>query len=672
MYSKRISSTGTALAGALLLFAFNAVIVSRLFGLEWGTHLGSVEGAYIALGKYFAAHGYSFSWFPFWYCGEPTQNTYPPLLMWITAAVKVISGWSAPRAYHFVSGLEYAVGPAAAFLLAWALSRKLFASFAGGVLYSIFNFSSFFLREVRSDVGGRFLSRRLQVLEPYGEGPHILTLILLPIAVLLLHRALTRNRRADYAIAIFGFAAVLFSNVMGVLATLLGVYAYLVTRDQIKLFDWVKSAFLAVVAYAIVTLWIPPSLTAVISERARLVGGDYTWAYQVAPLVFPMIFATALVIAYVLKRLNVESAVAFFIVAFFLFGILALPAYWRHIDFVPMPKRYHVELDMLFPFIVTLSLAALPWKQWPAFAPKVAAGVLVLLAAANFGPLRRQARDLLQPLDITKTSEYKMSQEFARRGTAARVLAPGDVGIWMNDFFEIPQWDGGFVQAIPNDNQGAGGYLLQSNAGNELNLPASIAWLKAFGVARVGVTGPRSTEVYKPFENPNKFKGVLTESWRDGDDAIFEVPLHSTGLVHVVPAAAMPVHPPENGLDTKEMLVYINALEHEAREPKVEWLAPGSARIQAHVNPGDVVSAQISFVHGWHAASGGETLAVKADGLGQLQIIPTHAGDLDITLEYDGGWERILTRVISLGAISGTVLLGLSGLWNYKSGFRPA
>lgn len=659
MYSKRIGKTGLAAVGALLLFVFNAVIVSRLFGLEWGTHLGSVEGAYIGITKYFAAHGYSFGWFPLWYGGEPLQNTYPPLLMWITTVVKLISGWSAPRAYHFVTGIEYAIGPVAAFLLAWALSRRLFASFAGGLLYSIFNFSAFFLREVRSDVGGRYLSRRLQVLEPYGEGPHILTLILLPIAVLLLHRALTRNRRVDYAIAVFGFAAVLFSNVMGVLATLLGVFAYLITRDELKLVDWVKSAFMAVVAYAIVTMWIPPSLTAVISQRARLVGGDYTWAYTVAPLVFPMIFSTAAVLAYFLKRLNVDSALAFFCVAFFLFGVLCLPAYWRHIDFVPMPKRYHVELDLLFPFILTLALSALPWKRFPAFAPWLAAATLAILAILNFGPLRKQAKDLLQPLDITKTSEYKMSNEFARRGQD-RVLAPGDVGTWLNTFHEIPQWNGGFVQAIPNDNQPVGDYLITSNAGGDLNAPAAVVWLKAFAVARVGVTGPGSTEVYKPFENPNKFKALLTETWRDGSDAVYDVPLHSTGLIHVVPSAAIPVHPPINGLDTKEMIPYVAALEHEPAEPRVEWLTPSLARVRAHVNSADAITAQISYVRGWNARAGGEDLPLRGDGLGQIVILPGRAGELDFTLEYNGGIEHKLTAAVSLCAILGTLAFGFS------------
>ena len=45
----------------------------------------------------------------------------------------------------------------------------------------------------------------------------------------------------------------------------------------------------------------------------------------------------------------------------------------------------------------------------------------------------------------------------------------------------------------------------------------TLLWFKALGVRAVAVSGPGSTEVYKPFYHPGKFEGrlpVLARRWR--------------------------------------------------------------------------------------------------------------------------------------------------------------
>src|SRR5258708_38421765 len=47
---------------------------------SWGL-LRSIEGAYITIIRYMPQHGASVRWFPLWYPGIPSQNTYPPFYM---------------------------------------------------------------------------------------------------------------------------------------------------------------------------------------------------------------------------------------------------------------------------------------------------------------------------------------------------------------------------------------------------------------------------------------------------------------------------------------------------------------------------------------------------------------------------------------------------------------
>src|SRR5207245_273332 len=96
------------------------------------------------------------------------------------------------------------------------------------------------------------------------------------------------------------------------------------------------------------------------------------------------------------------------------------------------------------------------------------------------------------------------------------------------------------------------------NAGTH-DAEISILWLKAFGAHAVAVSGPRSTEPFKPLVNPPKFDGVLKELWRDGDDAIYEVPHRSASLAHVIDRSSVISRAPAQGLDVEPLMPYITA-----------------------------------------------------------------------------------------------------------------
>jgi hypothetical protein len=136
---KRIQAPALAAA----IFALNVYVCWGLFGIEYLAHMGSVEGSFIGLARYVSLHWRDLHWFPLWHLGMPFQNTYPPMLGFVTAGVAAISRMSIPHAFHWTIALFYCFGPVALFALALRLSASQWAAFVAGAVYSVVSFSAF-------------------------------------------------------------------------------------------------------------------------------------------------------------------------------------------------------------------------------------------------------------------------------------------------------------------------------------------------------------------------------------------------------------------------------------------------------------------------------------------------------------------------------------------------
>jgi hypothetical protein len=184
----------------------------------------------------------------------------------------------------------------------------------------------------------------------------------------------------------------------------------------------------------------------------------------------------------------------------------------------------------------------------------------------------------------------------------------------------------------------------------------SVLWLKAFGVHGISVPGPGSRELWNPFDNPNKFEGLLPVVWQDATDTIYRVPQRSDSLVYVIPDSATITREPEHGLDVEEIRRYVAALEDPSLAlPEVTWRSSGSAVIRSTIEPGQVISVQVNHFSGWKAMAGGVPQPVFRDGLGLLGIRPDCRGPCEIELVYDGGLEHAATRAAHFFVMMGTL-----------------
>ena len=97
------------------------------------------------------------------------------------------------HAHHWVTAIVYCLGPVTLFALARRLGASLRAAFLAAIFYSALSPSAWLMPAIGHAIG--LLSpERLTALVFYGEGPHITSLTLLPLAILFLDLALERRR----------------------------------------------------------------------------------------------------------------------------------------------------------------------------------------------------------------------------------------------------------------------------------------------------------------------------------------------------------------------------------------------------------------------------------------------------------------------------------------------
>jgi hypothetical protein len=261
----------------------------------------------------------------------------------------------------------------------------------------------------------------------------------------------------------------------------------------------------------------------------------------------------------------------------------------------------------------------------------------------------RTAREWEQPIDITRTIEYKTARWLAANMPQARVFAPGTIGFWLNAFTDNPQITGGFDNGILNPL--APHVIFQVYAGDKQQVMIDL--MNAYGVDAVIGGGKDSAEFYHPIAHPEKFAG-MTELWRDRGDAVYSIPRESRSLAHVIlPSGLVQLQP--LGYDTTPIRPYLAALDDPAmpRAP-LRWLAPNRAEIRAAgLRPEHLVSVQVSWDKGWKAYAGGRPAAAWGDKLGQIVVQPRCTGACQVDLVWDGGTERALSIWASVLALAG-------------------
>ena len=659
----RLKSYATTFGCAVLLFALNAYITLRLFHTDYTRQMGSIEAAFVSLARYASQHWNDMGWFPLWYGGIPYPDTYPPLLHWICGLFLSLTGVSPGLAYHFVTATLYSLGPVTLFWMAWRLCGSRACAFAAAAGYSLASPSCLLVREIRVDAGRWFGARRLEDLVVYGEGPHIASLCLLALAIGMLHVALEKRKPGYWVAAALAVASVPMSNWLGGMALALGIAAYLfagLPSGRKPISTSLRVGAVGVYAYALVVPWLSPATIAVIRANAPRVALDYK--FNAAQRVWTAVVTLAFVLAaWLMARWKTPRHIRFALLLLLVTASSALGWYWFNLSLAPQAGRYTLEMDMAFWVAAAFAVWHLA-RRLNRRAAVAAALVAVLACIPIVVRQRRAAREMEQPIDIRRTIEYKSAQWLNRNLSGGRVYASGSIGFWLNAFGDSPQIGGGFDNGVTN--RLLIDVIFQIMAGERQQL--TIDLMRAFGVDAIIAGGKDSAEFFHPISHPEKFNG-MTELWRDGGDAIYDIPRRTRSLAHVMLARDL-VQLPLVAYDSSAVQPYLAALENPAYPPaEIRWGAPSAASVTADLRPEQILSVQISWDKGWNASVNGRPATISGDRLGQVVIEPRCNGLCTVELTYDGGaegrWVRVIQRVaVALGAI-----WILMGLWRRKS-----
>jgi hypothetical protein len=632
-----------------VLLGLNAYIALDLFRTEYLSHMESIDAAYIGISRYILEHGFGLGWFPLWYCGIPFQNTYPPLLHALVAGVAYLLNASPALAHHATVAAFYCLGPVFVYLVARALSQDWRVGAAAAVVYSLVSPSALFAPAVGSWAEFRDPVRFLSVIH-FGDGPHVASVALAPLALLAVHWMLRGKGLARTYVAALACASVVLTNWLGAFALAMGVVAYLLARwavNGVELRDAFQVAGIAALGYAVAMPWIPPSTIARIQHNAQYVIGKFPLSWKHLMYASPVLLA-AFGLWWVFRKTRASMLIGFGGFFCLFAGALLLAFDYFGISLMPQPNRYHHELDLGLCLLAIGSGAAIVKRLEGRYAAAIVV-VLLALVAIQTKQVRRRARVTVGPAEITKTVEYRMATWLRDHIGDRRVFISGSTQFWLNAFADVPQVGGGFGQGITNDQIPVIHFGIPWTEGDGAN---TAIWLKLYGAAAVVVAQQGSRDAYpQVWRDGSKFDGILEEIFRDGGDVVYRLPLRSDALAHVIRQEQVVRRSPFNNHDFEPVRELVTGLDDPSLPvAAMDCASPGDCTIRAHVLKGQVVFVQISHHAGWRAYAGGERRSIRRDGLGLMVVDPGCDGACEVRLIYDGGLEMTVSKTIAVVA----------------------
>ncbi|MBX9603760.1 MAG: hypothetical protein K2X35_22325 [Bryobacteraceae bacterium] len=600
------------------LFAVNAWIAWRLFWIGATFHHNALHGISIALARHIRDHGLSRGWWPYWHAGMPFENTYQPLLPALTACISLAGGVSPGRAYHLVMALAYCLGPVTLFLLARRLSSNTALSFLAGLLSSLVSPMPWLVEEVRVDLGSPWGARRLWAAIGYADTPHLLALALIPAAILFCDLARERRSPTCAAAATIVSALVILTNLPGAIVLAIAVGCYLTTLPS------VREAFIAAAPAAfggvLSSFWLSPAAAALILANTFTMEGDGTPRWAPAAAAAILLAAAALV----LWRLRAGRAQRFFVMLALATGFITLGAYWFHLTVIPQPRRFQIAFE--FALIAAAVFTLGPWIGRNRLAARIALILLACFCAFQTHQYRAFARSQIVAQDMTLTAQYRTAAKLHELARGDRVFATGATAFWLNAWFDVPQVTGCCDQGPLHQSARIASYVI----GVDPRADVAVAWMRALGARFAAVHEHESAEPYHDVQHPRKFHGILKEVWRERGDVIYELPY--TGLAHALYLADLVARRPVNGLDIAPLQPYLKAIAQPGL--RTQWLSADELTIEGEVQPGQLISLQISHHPDWTATAGDRPVPLRADALGLLVIEPACAGPCRVHLRF--------------------------------------
>lgn len=653
---KAISIIGVAL-GVVVVVGVNWQIIGTWFGKNGPADIGSIEVSYITMGR-IVEQLWGKTWVPFWYLGFPEYIVYTPVLPALVALLHTVgSSWW--QAYRLVTGLGYILAPVSVMLLGWQLSRRWIGGVVAAMAYSVLPTMAYFMDAgVRGDrFAADFLDpRRFTILVRWGEGPHTLALVLIPLVGWAILKWWESGQKRWAVATVAAWVGVGLVNAIGMFAASIlvvcCVFAQCAISPEGLKYKLVRLAGLMLATAGCLAWWYNWTFVTVFFGEGggtiKAIMGSFPWGW--------IGILGAVVGVYWGLRLVIRD-VGFGVVVLWttvMFGVVAT-YYWSassnvanlRIELLPQALRYTTEMDLGFALLLGVLVGWLcrlgRMSEWVFGGMGVVLVIGMVWYVQPFVPVA--ARNAAKETDMTSTGEYTLAQLLAKTVNSKmgeRVFVPGNYSFYLNYFNNVWQQRGAIFQASehpwPDD--------IHYQMVNGLSEEIALDWLKIINARYLVVTTPRSTELYKEMKNVQRFESWPVKSELEGN-VVYEVPLKKPQAAKVVNVELM------QGLgkiDKADSIEELNAYTHwledsSASEATFEQVDSDHYTVTANVGRGEGIVVQMTADNGWHAKNvrTGRPVRIGHDGLdfmvlypmtGHVEIELSHGRSLDVYIGY--------------------------------------
>ncbi len=638
-----------AVFSTVVIAFFNFGVIAYFFEGEFNQNLGSIEISYIQMAKFWLESA-SGGWQPLWYLGYPWHVFYTPLLPALEVLLSRILDFSFAHAYRVIVASAYILVPVSLYFFVWQITKSKLGAFVAAFFYSIFpSVIALIFSDVASDtLSGGFEPRRFAILVRWGEGPHTLALVFLPLFGLFLGKALENKRLINLLLASFFFGLVALTNAVVVWAAFLLAAALILgemAQKDADLIFLIKRIFaFGVLSFGLLAFWYNlPFISTFFREGGQSLNNWLAlFPWQLLIIGF-LAFGFFLLIK---KFLGSFKGLVFSVVWFLMLFAIVYTYYASgdsQIEYAPQALRLNTEVDLALSVLVgaaisNLYLYALKIKGFYKLPAVLGVIVIFLVILAGFF---LEGKKLLETLpayskpaaSVENTAEYRVSQRLKSMtaGTNQRVLAPGNYAFWLNYFVDVPQVRGALYQSSTHFWPEHIYYQI-TNSNDE---DTSLAWLKIANIGKLIYTSVGSAEPFKDYKvKREKFDNILAPVSEEKGDVFYTVPLKNDSLAKVVDENKLKeLEKPSNAIDSEPIYAYLAWLEEKSdRRLNFEKISNSRYRISGEVSDSEAVLVQQTYDSGWKVEGGGWRVA--KDPLDFTVLIPKKAGNFEIDLIY--------------------------------------
>jgi hypothetical protein len=641
---RSISSKSWWVDGAAI-FVLAAVLVLPVFRLEYLDNWKSIEGAFVADGHALLENWPHHLWQPLWYNGTRADFVYPPGPRYGVAIASTVFRVTPARGYHIFIGICYAFGFAVLYWWTRSATGSRLVAWIAAVSIAVVSPTAPLLPDIWRD-SMFHVSWRLHVLMRYGEGPHISSLAMLPIAWLGAWRRFQGGAAGWLGVSAIGIGLTVTINFYGLTAIAITM-PLLVLAWYLKSFDWriVRDAvFIAALGWGLTAWWLDPSYIRVTARNLYLVSPEGNkWSLPVVAALMVVYLGVSLLV----WRLKSYSAYTFFIwSALWWLAVYILGYRWFGLQITGNPQRLIPEMDIFFVF-AGIHLAGILWRWTPRgtlrWVPRVVLLVLLYIAyRPSWRYLKHAYHEFPAEPNWRQRVEYKTETWLYEHFPDQRAFVTGTIRFWYDAWHNGQEADGAAQQGILNPLLPGAQWIVMH--GND---PKVIRWwLQALGVDILVVPGKESQEPYQDFGDPKLYADSLPLLRDDGEgNRYYQVPRGASGIVRIVDAAEIAAVAPvqRDGLVTK-IQAYAEAVESRP-EPRarIQWHGSDAFEVSAEVRTGEAVLVQETYDPGWHAYEGSLALPIQKDAIGHMLLNVT-PGTHNLRLVFEAPAEVVAGR----------------------------